>query len=426
LIVIRAHQLIDGNGGPVLGPAEVVVEGERIQRVGQQGERPTPPGALVVDLGSATLLPGLIDAHVHFFGQDPRVTTDPSILPLAFRAIRSATDAAALLDAGFTTVRCVGSPVSTDLARAVDLGLVAGPRIISAGEFICATGGPWDPSHLPHQWAESFDILADGAAACRAIVRRRVREGVGVIKIGVSAGRPDEPMHAWSQGPFEARVTYSQDEVEALVDEAHAWDLRVSAHAIGADAVRRAVLAGVDTVEHGHGIDDPTRELLVDRGVYVVPTLSLIHLQVARSAKLGLSASNVAAAQAHLDTQREDFGRALDAGVRIALGTDVVGPPWAEHGINALEFQLMAEYGASPMQAIVAGTRSAADAIGLLSDVGTLEAGKFADLVATHDDPLTDVAALQRLHFVMQGGRVVRHASHADTPQGVPQRDDRS
>jgi imidazolonepropionase-like amidohydrolase len=370
----------------------------------------------VIDLGSATLLPGLIDAHVHFFGQDPRVSTDPTSLPLAFRAIRSVTDAAALLDAGFTTVRCVGSPVSTDLARAVDLGLVAGPRIISAGEFICATGGPWDPTHLPPRWAESFDVLADGVEACRAIVRRRVREGVGVIKIGVSGGRPDEPMHAWSRGPSAAHLTYSEGEVEALVDEAHAWGLRVSAHAIGTEAVRRAALAGADTVEHAHGIDDPTRELLVDRGVYVVPTLSLTYLQVTRSMDLGLSTATVEAARAHLDAQREDFARALDAGVRIALGTDVVGPPWAEHGVNALEFQLMVESGASPMQAIVAGTRSAADAIGFLSDIGTLEPGKIADLVATHGDPSTDITALQRPRLVMQSGRVVRDASHVDPP----------
>jgi imidazolonepropionase-like amidohydrolase len=215
-------------------------------------------------------------------------------------------------------------------------------------------------------------------------------------------------LHAWGHDPDHTHLAYSPEEIRALVEEGHRNGVKVSAHAIGTESVRSAILAGVDTIEHGHGIDDDTRKLMVDHGAILVPTLALQHLRATRGPTRGMPEEEIRAANAHRTVQRESFEKALKAGLKIALGTDIVGPPYADHGLNGLEFQLMTEYGASPMNALVAGTRAGAEALGMERDIGTVEPGKLADLVATKEDPLNDITALQRVAFVMQSGQVIK------------------
>lgn len=405
--IIRAHRLVDGTGRAPQSQVEVVVQDQRVATIRPQGVTPLPQQSRVIDLGGRTLLPGLVDAHLHFYGTDARDPLARVTWPIAYRAIRTAADAARLIHAGFTSVRCMGSPISPYLQRAVDEGIVPGPRIQAAGEYICPTGGPWDRVKVPRSMVEPLGMFADGVDECRRRVRIRVRDGSGVIKIGASAGGIGDHNHAWGDHPARSHGTFSLEEVRAIVEEAHRAGVRVSAHAIGAEAVRTAVLGGVDIVEHGHGIDKETRSLMVDRGVFLVPTLSLGYLAMRRGPDYGIPEHDLRGWRNHWEVQLEDLARSLEAGLRIALGTDLIGPPYATIGSNALEFRLLVEAGMSTTAALQAGTRVAAEVLGWERDIGTVEPGKYADLVAVEGDPLSDITALQKVSFVMKGGEVV-------------------
>ena len=377
---VRGGKLFDGGSRTLTDDAVVIVAGDRIAAAGPATDIEIGPDDTVIDLRPCTLLPGLIDAHVHLMGQNP-AHVHPG--PIEYRAIRSAAQAKALLDAGFTTLRDLGSQTSVALKRAIDDGAVPGPRMIAAGYAIARTGGPWFGMEPSWRWVRP----ADGVDACRQAVHRSIREGSSVIKIGTSTGLGDA---AWGEIP-----TYSVAEVQAVVEEAHAWGLRVAAHAMGNEGVRRAVLGGVDTVEHGYNIDDDTLGLIIERGVYLVPTL--------RARAFGGSDNERRTYAAQVRSLR----RAYAAGARLALGTDTTGGADMPHGHeNAVEFRLMAET-MEPIDALLSGTRVAAQALGLHPHVGSVQPGAAADLVAVRENPLRDLDALQRVVFVMQGGRVV-------------------
>ncbi|MBO8140838.1 MAG: amidohydrolase family protein [Firmicutes bacterium] len=396
---------------PVL-EADILVEGERITGIYSRralGELPgIAQGAKVIDLGDLSVIPGLIDAHLHLFGLDGSVAGAQMTWPLPYRALRAAADLSRLLDAGFTSVRCMGSPVGPSLARAVNEGIIEGPRIVAAGEYICQRGGTWDPIGYPQWWAESLGMFADGLDECRRRVRERVRSGSAFIKIGASSGRPfHDRVHPWADGPDESRPNYTVEEMRVMVDEAHRAGLKVAAHAIGDAAVRNAVLAGVDTIEHGHGASNETFELMADRGVVLVPTLSLPAMRARRGPAGGLPPEQAAVWQRHLDRQLDSVARARRCGVLIAAGTDFVGPPHTPFGENAVEFQLLVEAGMTAREALLAGTVTGARALGMESFVGTLQAGKLADLIAVRGRPWEDIAAVRDVRFVMKGGRIV-------------------
>ncbi len=379
-IVVRAGKLFDGESPALVDDGLVVVAGERVEAVGPAAGIDVNPDDTVIDLRPSIVLPGLIDAHVHLMGQNP-AHAHPG--PIEYRAIRSAGQAKALLEAGFTSLRDLGSQTSVALKRAIEDGAVPGPRIVAAGYAIARTGGPWFSMEPIWRWVRP----ADGIDACRRAVHQSIREGSSVIKIGTSTGRGNA---AWGEIP-----TYSVEEVQAIVHEAHTWGLRVAAHAMGNEGVRNAVLGGVDTVEHGYNIDDDTLGLIIDRGVYLVPTLRARAFQ---SDDLG---------RRTYTAQVRSLRRAYAAGARLALGTDTTGGEGMPHGHeNAVEFRLMAET-MEPVDALFSGTRVAAQALGLHPDVGTLRPGAFADLVAVRDNPLRDLDTLQRVEFVMQSGRVV-------------------
>jgi imidazolonepropionase-like amidohydrolase len=408
--VFRAKRLIDGTGAPPVEDAAVVVTDGRVVQAGAAVEITVPPGAAVHDLGALTLMPGMVDAHVHFMGAPTDRIWDLRYLPESYRALRAAGEAERMLRAGVTTARCMGSSVGPVLSRAIREGHVKGPRIIAAGEFICPTGGTWDNFSVPFEWISRANMLANGADECRAMVRRRVREGAGVIKVGVSQGEHDDMHRTWGDDPLHQVVSFTMEELTALAEEAHANHLRIAAHCIGDEAVTRALDVGVDTIEHGFGISEATRRRLVERGTFVVTTFSQVRGHLEMSENFLYSANRNQLMGKHADVQRRDFEKGMESGVRYVLGTDNVGAPTHPLELTYREFEIAVEWGMDPMQAIVAGTSLAADAIGISDQVGSVAPGMVADLIAVDGDPLSDISCLGRVQLVVQGGDVVMDA----------------
>lgn len=397
-----------------------MVCGDRIVQAGPRGAAPggSEQDETVIDLGEAAVVPGLIDAHLHLFGFSPSSAGAQMAAPDAYRVLVAASDLRRLAAAGFTTVRCMGSPLGPILGRAVEEGIVEGPRIVAAGEYICQRGGTWDPVGYPLAWADRLGMFADGPEQCRRRVRERIRSGAGVIKIGVSSGRAlRDRIHPWADGPDGSCPNYSVEEIQVMVEEAHRMGLRVAAHAIGDLAVRNAVLGGVDTVEHGHGASAATYRMMADRGVMLVPTLSLPYRRSRFGLQGGLPQWAVDVWRRHLEQQMQCVATALACGVAIAVGTDFVGPPLTPFGDNALEFRLLVEAGMRAWDALAAGTVVGARALGLEAAIGTIEPGQLADIVAVQGRPWEDPEALMRVVFVMKGGKVVRHEAATWLPE---------
>jgi imidazolonepropionase-like amidohydrolase len=409
--VLRADRVIDAVSDFPLLEASVVIRGETIETVAPTSELEVPAGAEVIDLGDRTVMPGLIDAHLHFLGVSDM--WDDVLEDEAYRAARSVGDLRKLLDAGFTAVRCLGSSIGPGLARAVREQRLDGPRVIAAGQFICSTAGTWDHLRLPASVLAAADLLVDGPDECRRAVRRRARAGSAVIKIGISAGRRDDALHSWGDSPFEQVVTLSAREARATVEEAERHGLMVAAHAIGDAAVRVALESGVHTIEHGHAIEDRTLDTVVERQVPLVSTLAAMTYIGDRGPELGMPSRVVEAAKRHSEEQRRSFDKAVRAGARIAAGSDFVGPPLHPHGENGVELVLMCESGMNEMAVLQAATRTAAEALGEEGSIGTLEPGKRADLVVLDGNPLADVRAIQAVHLVFQNGRPVAGAAEA-------------
>ncbi|MBP0496298.1 amidohydrolase family protein [Pararoseomonas indoligenes] len=401
-LVLRAGAAWTGTGAPVIDRAELHVEAGRIAWIGRQGERPAPEGAGVIDLGAQWLLPGFVDAHLHLWGLD---LSEPSALwnwPQAYRAARAVADLGALLAGGITAVRCCGGPLGPSLARAVREGMVAGPRIVAAGEFICSRAGTWDHAQWPQRWVEGLGIYADGPEECRRRVRERVRQGADFIKIGGSVGEHADTIRPWGDDPAQLRLSYSDEEVRTVVEEAGRNGLRVATHAIGEAAVAQAVAAGVHSVEHGHGAAEETVRRMAGEGTWLVPTLALPALRAERAPP-----AVAAGWQRHRDVQRRSLELAMRHGVRIAAGTDFVGPPFTPLGPDAVEMELLAAAGMAPEEVLLAGTANGAAVLGLADQAGTLAPGRCADIVAVPGDPRRDIALVRRVSFVMAAGTVV-------------------
>ena len=392
--VLRANRMVDVVGGRVLPNAMVVVEGERIVSV---GGRP-PADAEVLDLGDVTLLPGLIDLHTHLaFELDAssfqRAVTDTD----ADAALRATASARRTLLAGFTTVRDFGAGIDVAMMRAVERGLVDGPRVIPSRAPLGITGGHCDvtgfaPGIVEQGWR---DGIADGVDEVVKAVRYQIKHGAKVIKVCATAGVLS----------FEASVgaqQYTLEELRAIVDEAGRHGVKVAAHAHGAEGIKAAVEAGVASIEHGSMLDAEAIRMMRQRGTYLVPTTYLID-----GIDLDILPPPIRAKAETMFTQaRESLRRAIAGGVKIAFGTDAGVFP---HGDNAREFAALVDRGMSPIEAIRSATTHATDLLGV-RDRGIIQAGRLADLVAVEGDPLSDIRALERVVFVMQGGRVVLSA----------------
>lgn len=405
-IVLRAARLIDGTGSAAITDAAIVVTGDRIVAVGKASSVAVPAGARVIDLGDATLLPGFIDAHTHIIG---RPLGDPASDLAAvkdypgYAAIVGVENARRTLMAGFTSIRVVGAPNFDDMAlrEAITNGTVPGPRMENAGHSFGITGGHcdengWTPGLEDNDYRTG---VADGVDEVRKAVRYQVKYGADVIKICATGG-------VLSEGDAVGATQYTLEEMKAVVDEAKKLDRKVAAHAHGTEGIKLAVQAGVASIEHGSFLDDEGARMMAQRGTFLVPTISAGEFveRAAKSGRLtGLRAQKALAAAAGL---RNSVRLAAKYNVPIALGTDAgVG----DHGKNGHEFTLMVQWGGlTPMQSIVAGTMSAARLLGWDARLGTLAAGKLADIVAVPGDPLADITTMERPQFVMKGGAVYR------------------
>jgi imidazolonepropionase-like amidohydrolase len=406
---IKGKLLIDGTGCEPLANPVILIEGDTISSVGVTGQIEVPSAARIIDLPGMTLLPGLIDAHIHLEGWQSMDLMDWMTTPLAVSALRATVDARRLLEAGFTAVRCLGGAASIYLKQAIAEGVVVGPRIVTSGRSFIQTGGGADPWRLPVECVQVLSGLGqtladtvDGPEECRLGVRRRLREGADCIKILTTGA-----VHSEHNPP--TRVGFTQEETEALVDEAHRLGLMVAAHAHGTAGILTALKAGVDTIEHGSYLDDQCIDLMVEKGTWLVPTFSVIRVNLDPGPD-GLPDSEYGLRRAReiQDRHRQGFIRAHEAGVKIVAGTDFIGVPPMKHGCNAMELECLVDAGMTPMEAIVAGTGTAADAIGLGEKAGSVVAGRSADIVAVEGNPLDQISLLREVSFVMKAGEVIK------------------
>lgn len=403
---LRAGTLIDGSGGAPVANAVILVQGGRITAVGPNV--PVPAGAAVIDLSGWTVLPGFVDAHVHLTGHiigDGDWQHEELVESAAQRALLGAAHAQQTLEAGFTTVRNVGADAFTDIAlrNAIERGWLPGPRVLAAGTSFGINGGHCDGSagyqaDSPISRGTIETGAADGVEEVRAAVRYNVKHGADLIKICATGG-------VLSPADSVGVQQYSEEEMRAVVVAAHMLERRVAAHAHGLAGIKAAVRAGVTSIEHGSILDDEAIRLMKERGTYLVPTLMAGEAVERLAREQRLPPAIAAKALAIAPRMRDSFRRAVSGGVKIALGTDA---GVFAHGTNGHEFTLMVQFGMSPMQAIVAGTTGAAALLGLERDIGTIAAGRRADIVAVRGNPLQNVAVLERVDFVMQDGRVFK------------------
>jgi imidazolonepropionase-like amidohydrolase len=400
IVAIRAGKLVDVVAGKVLNDQTILVSKDRITAVGPAGSVTVPPGARTIDLSGATVLPGLVDAHVHLTG-DPNLHGYRSLGVSDIRAaLYGAHSAKTTLEAGFTTVRNVGASGFGDVALrdAINEGELEGPRMRVAGYAIGIKGGHCDNNLLPADFHYTENGVADGPWQARAKVREMAKYGADTIKVCASGG-------VLSKGDEAGAQQLTLEEMKAIVEEAHKLGRRVAAHAHGASSIRDAILAGVDSVEHASLIDDEGIRLAREKGTYIVMDIYNDDFILQEGARAGMLPESLEKEKIVGQLQRDNYRKAFRAGVRMAFGTDAGVYP---HGDNARQFFYMVKYGMTPMQAIQAATINGADLLGWKDRIGSVTPGKYADLIAVSGDPLADPAELTRVKFVMKGGAVVK------------------
>ncbi|HYO59123.1 amidohydrolase family protein [Archangium sp.] len=411
-VVLKAARLFDARTGKLVSPGLVVVQDGKIAATGASAA--LPEGAQVLDLGDATLLPGFIDAHTHITGEPGedwrQDVIDSFQRTIPERTLEALPLARATLMAGFTTIRNLGASdfVDVGLRNGIRRGLAVGPRILTATTGLGSTGGHCDSGNSWRKGLlaeESSRGIANGPDALRAKVRENIKYGADLIKVCATGG-------VLSRNEDVDSPQLTQAELEAIVDEAHARKRKVAAHAHGAEGIKRAVRAGVDSIEHGSFLDDETLELMRRNGTYYVPTALALQGVKERLDKGLLPPETVKKAQAALARHRESLRKAVGRGVRIAFGTDA---GVFAHGRNGEEFALLVEAGVPAAQALRAATIINAELLGLTDSLGVLEPGKLADVVAVPGDPLQDIRRTQQVFFVMKEG-VVHRDDRAPAP----------
>ncbi|OFV85185.1 MAG: Xaa-Pro dipeptidase [Acidobacteria bacterium RIFCSPHIGHO2_01_FULL_67_28] len=398
---ILAGRLLDVRSGRLLENQVIVIRGERIEQIVPVASAGIPHGATVIDLTQATVLPGLIDAHDHLTG-DHRFHGYRSLgVSVPRAALYGATNARRTLLTGFTSVRDVGADGYADVALrdAINEGEILGPRLLVSGPALGITGGHCDENLLPAEYNHRAQGVADGPWAARAKVREVVKYGADLVKFCATGG-------VLSKGDDVGVQQYTLEEMQAIVEEAHKLGRRVAAHAHGAEGIKTAILAGVDSVEHASLIDDEGIRLARARGTFLVMDIYNDDFILSKGAEMGMLPESLEKERQIGQLQRDNFRRAWQGGARMAFGSDGGVYP---HGDNARQFAYMVKYGMTPLEAIQAATINAAELLGWSDRVGALEPGKFADLIAVEGNPLTDVTALERVRFVMKGGAAIRH-----------------
>src|ERR1700678_2286979 len=401
-VVIHAGHVLDVKTGKLLSDQTLVIEDGKIVSVGEASASKAPADALRIELPNATILPGLIDAHTHLTS-NPTFGYEELAISIPREALIGAKNARITLNAGFTTVRNVGADGYTDVALrdAINAGDIPGPRMLVSGPPLGITGGHCDNNLLPFEYHVVADGVADGISEVQHKVRENIKYGADLIKICATGG-------VLSKGDDPQASQFTLEEMQAIVADAHRLGRKVAAHAHGAQAILWATEAGVDSIEHGSYINDECIAAMKKHGTYLVPTAYLVdwmqqygHLPVIYQQKM----ADVSA------VMKANHKKAIAAGVKVALGTDAAVYP---HGLNAHEIDVYVnEYGMYPLAGIQTGTINAADLMGWTDRIGTIETGKWADIIAIDGDPLKDVKILQHVNFVMKSGVVYKNDPNA-------------
>ncbi|HYL62848.1 MAG TPA: amidohydrolase family protein [Candidatus Methylomirabilis sp.] len=399
---VRCGKLLDVRGGHMLTDQVIVYDDSgTIVSVGAAASAKIPSGVTPIDLSNATCLPGLIDVHTH-------VTADPSAsgyqglgISVPREAVTGVKNARLTLRAGFTTIRNVGASSYTDVAvrDGINAGEIEGPRMLVSGPPLGITGGHCDINLLPFEFHYKAEGVADGPWAVRAKVRETIKYGADVIKVCASGG-------VLSKGDQPGAAQYTFEELQAIAEEAHKLGRKVAAHAHGTQSIKDAIRAGIDTIEHCSLIDEEGIALAKEHGTYLDFDIYNDDFILQEGAKAGMLPESIEKEKKIGRQQRENFRRAFEAGTKMAFATDAGVYP---HGDNARQFAKMVEWGMKPMDAIQAATVNAADALGWSAQVGALEPGHFADVIAVSGDPLMNVRVLESVKFVMKGGSVARN-----------------
>ncbi|MCU1305596.1 MAG: Pro-Hyp dipeptidase [Acidobacteriaceae bacterium] len=393
--VIHAAKLFDAKAGRVLTNQYIVIEGDKIVSVGGAA----PAGAKVIELPN--VLPGLIDVHTHITGDPYHFGYEELALSVPQEALNGAVNAKTTIEAGFTTIRNLGAGGFTEVALrdTINSGALPGPRILASGPPLGITGGHCDSNLLPYEYHYKAEGVADGIAAVQAKVRENIKYGADVIKICATGG-------VLSKGDDPQASQYSLEEMKAIVADAHRLGRKVAAHAHGLQGIIWASEAGVDSIEHGSYIDDAGIATLKKNGTYMVPTIYLNDWLLENMDKIGFPAIYKQKMIDVAAVSEKNMAHAMVSGVKIAFGTDAAVYP---HGLNARQFAKYVKMGLTPTQALQTATVNAADLLGWSNKVGSIEAGKWADIIAVDGDPTQDVTTLEHVKFVMKGGVVYKN-----------------
>jgi len=399
--VIRAGHVLDVRTGQLHANQAIVIEGDKITQIAPSGEVKAAAGDNTIDLSDATVLPGLIDMHTHLTFDLSSLGYPGLAISTAREALHGARNAKRTLEAGFTTVRNLGAKDYADIALrdAINDGDVIGPRVVASGPALSITGGHCDDNLLPPAFHAQGDGVADGVEAVQHKVREVIKYGADVIKVCATGG-------VLSKGDDPNASQFSLEEMKAIVADAHRLGRKVAAHAHGAEGVRWASEAGVDSIEHGHLMDDAAISTLKKNGTYLVPTLFLTEFMQQNMERSDVPEYSKQKMRWIASTAQQNVKKAFDAGVKVAFGTDAAVYP---HGLNAGEFHVYVKLGMTPLAAIQTATINAADLLGWKDKVGALETGKWADVVAVDGDPTKDVTTLEHVKFVMKAGAVYKN-----------------
>jgi imidazolonepropionase-like amidohydrolase len=398
--IIHAGRLLDVKTGKLETNQAIVIEGDKIVSVGPASGVQSSPGDNTIGLPNATVLPGLIDAHTHLTF-NPHFGYETLAISVPREALIGAHNARVTLEAGFTTVRNVGATGYADVALrdAINAGDVPGPHMLVSGPALSITGGHCDNDLLPYEYHATQAGVADGIEQVQHKVREVIKYGADLIKVCATGG-------VLSKGDDPNASQYTLEEMKAIVADAHRLGRKVAAHAHGAQGVIWASEAGVDSVEHGHLMNDAAIATLKKNGTYLVPTLYLVDWQREHATEANLPDFAKKKMEMVSQVGKANIKKAFEAGIKIGMGTDAAVYP---HGLNAHELAVYVSLGMSPLQAIQTATINDADLLGWSDNVGTIEPGKWADIIAVDGDPLEDVTTLQHVRFVMKGGEVVKN-----------------
>lgn len=400
MLFVTADRMVDVKNGNVINNAAVLIENDTIVAAGPKSEVQQPQEAKLVALGDATLMPGFMDMHVHLTSDAGSHGYKRLAISVPRAAIQGVSNAQKTLMAGFTTVRNVGAPGFADVALkdAIDAGEVPGPRMFVAGPSLGVTGGHCDNNLLPFAYAAKSDGVADGPWEVRKAVRRNIKYGANVIKFCATGG-------VLSKGTKVGVQQYTLEEMQALVDEAHRRGLTVATHAHGTTGIKDAIRAGVDSVEHASMLDDEAISLALENGTFLSMDIYVTEYILSEGKEAGILEESLAKERKVGKQQRDNFQKAVQAGVNMVFGSDAGVYP---HGDNARQFARMVKFGMTPMQALQAATITPAHLLKQQDTLGSIEAGKRADIVAVKGDPMSDMSLLENVSLVIKDGYIVK------------------